>query len=225
MLCMSLFCQVGIAVSVNVLLTVSFHCNFCLPLGRFPSIFISTTALLFSISPLLLTRTIPTFYFSWQSLSVQAAIGSTFLPPGSPHFSGVPTDSPPLPIAPSSSPFVFNWHWACFPAVIYIHLTHRKLHIHSFPPTETGVLSPESDRQTFRRSGRDGGRGRDIPGRSNGTHGPRRIREEERRHAHTRDRETHTWGTLLESTNETYCIYCIRLIVVIFSDACLFCRN
>ena len=29
------------------LLTVSFHCNLCLPLGRFPSIFISTTARMF----------------------------------------------------------------------------------------------------------------------------------------------------------------------------------
>ena len=37
------------------LLTVSFHLNFGLPLGRFPSIFISTTALMFSVSSLLLT--------------------------------------------------------------------------------------------------------------------------------------------------------------------------
>ena len=37
------------------LLTVSFHLNFGRPLGRFPSIFISTTALLFSVSSLLLT--------------------------------------------------------------------------------------------------------------------------------------------------------------------------
>ena len=36
-------------------LTVSFHRNFGLPLGRFPSTFISTTALMFSVSSLLLT--------------------------------------------------------------------------------------------------------------------------------------------------------------------------
>ena len=36
------------------LLTVSFHLNFGLPLGRFPSIFISTTALMFSVVSLLL---------------------------------------------------------------------------------------------------------------------------------------------------------------------------
>ena len=37
------------------LLTVSFHRNIGLPLGRFPSIFISATARMFSLSPLLLT--------------------------------------------------------------------------------------------------------------------------------------------------------------------------
>ena len=37
------------------LLTVSFHRNFGLPLGRFLSIFISTTARMFSVSSLLLT--------------------------------------------------------------------------------------------------------------------------------------------------------------------------
>ena len=36
-------------------LTVSFDLNFCLPLGRFSSIFISTTARMFSVSSLLLT--------------------------------------------------------------------------------------------------------------------------------------------------------------------------
>ena len=37
------------------LLTVSFHINFGLPLGRFPSIFISATARMFSVSSVLLT--------------------------------------------------------------------------------------------------------------------------------------------------------------------------
>ena len=37
------------------LLTVSFHRNFGLPLGRFPSVFISATARMFSVSPLPLT--------------------------------------------------------------------------------------------------------------------------------------------------------------------------
>ena len=56
------------------LLTVSFHVNFGRPLGRFPSIFISTTALRFSVSSLLLT---------WPNhssllLLITVAIGSTF---------------------------------------------------------------------------------------------------------------------------------------------------
>ena len=60
--------------SFRSLLTVSFHLNCGLPLGRFPSIFISTTALMFSVSSLLLT---------WPNHSIllllmTIAIGSTF---------------------------------------------------------------------------------------------------------------------------------------------------
>ena len=43
------------AFSTGSLLTLSFHRNFGLPLRRFPSIFISTTARMFSVSSLLLT--------------------------------------------------------------------------------------------------------------------------------------------------------------------------
>ena len=56
------------------LLTVSFHLNFDLPLGRFPSIFISTTAWMFSVSSLLLTCP----NHSSLLLLITIAIGSTF---------------------------------------------------------------------------------------------------------------------------------------------------
>ena len=60
--------------AVMSLLIVSFQLNFGRPLGRFPSIFISTTALMFSVSSLLLT---------WQNhssllLLITVAICSTF---------------------------------------------------------------------------------------------------------------------------------------------------
>ena len=56
------------------LLTVSFHLNFCLPLGRLPSIFISTTARMFSVQSLLLTCP----NNSSILLLLTIAIGSTF---------------------------------------------------------------------------------------------------------------------------------------------------
>ena len=56
------------------LLAVSFHINFGLPLGRFPSIFISTTARMFSVSFLLLTCP----KNSSLLLLITIAIGSTF---------------------------------------------------------------------------------------------------------------------------------------------------
>ena len=56
------------------LLTVSFYLNFGLPLGRFPSIFVSTTALMFSVSSLLLTCP----NHSSLLLLITVAIGSSF---------------------------------------------------------------------------------------------------------------------------------------------------
>ena len=56
------------------LLIVSFHRNFGLPLGRFPSIFISATARMFSVSPLLLTS--PNHSSLLRLITV--AIASTF---------------------------------------------------------------------------------------------------------------------------------------------------
>ena len=56
------------------LLTVSYHHNFGLPLGRFPSIFISATARMFSVSYLLLTCT----NHSILLRLITVAIGSTF---------------------------------------------------------------------------------------------------------------------------------------------------
>ena len=55
------------------LLTVPFHCNFCLPLGRFPAIFISATARMFSVS--CLPSTFPNH--SSLRLLLTIAIGST----------------------------------------------------------------------------------------------------------------------------------------------------
>ena len=71
------------------LLTVFVHLNFGLPTGRFPSTFISTTALMFSVSSHLLLcpnhSDILLGSFSWPSLSVPP-----LFPPTSPYFPGVP---------------------------------------------------------------------------------------------------------------------------------------
>ena len=64
------------------LLTVSFHLNFGFSLGRFPSFFISTTAMVFSVSPLLLTCT----NHSSLLLLITIAIGSTFASSVNPAF-------------------------------------------------------------------------------------------------------------------------------------------
>ena len=80
------------------LVTASFHLNFCLPLGRFPSIFISTTDRMFSVQSLLLTCP----NHSSILLLLTIAIGSTFASSKIfSHLSGVLTCSPP-PIAPFS---------------------------------------------------------------------------------------------------------------------------
>ena len=76
-------------------------------LGRFPSIFNSATARMFSVSPLLLMC--PNHSSLLRLITVD--IASTMLLPWSPHFSGVLTGSPPLPIAPFSSrllPYAFH---------------------------------------------------------------------------------------------------------------------
>ena len=77
------------------LLTLSFHSNFGLPLGRFPSIFISATARMFSVSTLLLTCA----NYSSLLLLMTIAMGSTFAP----HFSCVLTGSPSWSFAQFSS--------------------------------------------------------------------------------------------------------------------------
>ena len=69
----------------------SFHCNFGLRIGRFPSILISTTALMFSVSSLLLTCP----NHSCLLLLITITICSTLASSKIPHFSGVPTCSPP----------------------------------------------------------------------------------------------------------------------------------
>ena len=67
----------------------------------------SATARMFSVSPLLLTRLNQSILLRL----ITVAIVSTLLLPRSPHFSGVLTGSPPLPIAPLSSlllPYTFH---------------------------------------------------------------------------------------------------------------------
>ena len=81
------------------LLPVSFHHSFGLPLGRFPSIFISATARICSVSSLLLMC--PNHSSLLRLLTVDT--GPPLLLPRFPHFSGVLTGSCPLPIAPFSS--------------------------------------------------------------------------------------------------------------------------
>ena len=98
------------------LLTVSFHRNFGLPLGRFPSIFISATALMFSVSPLLLTC--PNHSSLLRLMTV--AIASTFA--SSKISSFLRCSNRLTPIAHRTILisvvairfFIFDRHWPCF---------------------------------------------------------------------------------------------------------------
>ena len=89
------------------LLTVSFHCNFGLPQVPFPSIFISATARMFSVSPLLLTC--PNHSSLFRLITIATA--STFAYSKISSFLRCSNRSPPLPIAPFSSlllPYAFH---------------------------------------------------------------------------------------------------------------------
>ena len=98
------------------LLTLSYHRKFGLHLGIFPSILISATARLFSVSYLLLT--FPN-YSSFLRL-ITVAIGSTFASSNISSFFQcsnrlIPIGSSPLPIAPFSSLFLpYAFHMAIF---------------------------------------------------------------------------------------------------------------
>ena len=88
------------------LLTLSFHLNFGLPIGRFPSIFISTTALMLSVSSLLFLLTCPNH--SSLLLLITITIGSTFASSKISSFSGVPMGPHPLHHSHLLLPYAFH---------------------------------------------------------------------------------------------------------------------
>ena len=105
------------SLSFMSVLTVSFHRNLGLPLGRFPSIFNSATALIFSVSSLLLILTSPNHS---NFLLMTVTIVPPLLRPRSPHFSHVPVGSQPLHhphLYCCNALFIFYWQWPCFTAV------------------------------------------------------------------------------------------------------------
>ena len=91
------------------LLTVFFYRNFGLPLRRFLSMFISTTAWMYSVSSLLLTC--PNHSKLLLLMTIRIAFGSTLAFSKLSSLAGVPRGSPRLPIGPFSSlllPYAFH---------------------------------------------------------------------------------------------------------------------
>ena len=101
------------------LLTVSFHRNFGRPLGRFPSIFISATARMFSVSPLLLTCP----YHSSRIRLITVAITSTFASSKISSFLRCANILTPIAhrtdliSVVNHTFFIVDWHWPFFASV------------------------------------------------------------------------------------------------------------